>query len=240
MSYESIFRHRGESYDFAMKKFPWVRDKEFQQLFSKIPLGKNEMILDIPALGGYLQKYCIENTVICLDFSKSINGIDVVSPYGKWPVKPVDRIVCLAAAHHIDDLYLFLNNMGDHLIENGIIHLADVALNSPISKFLDEFVGSNTSTGSHNGNYYDWNDVKYPTDLKVVNIENRPCPWIFESEHQMAEYCRFLFDLKNVKDKQIIDALSNFVGYENKEKCILNWNLTYIDLQSIRVKPASS
>jgi hypothetical protein len=181
-------------------------------------------------LGGYLQKYCAGNTVVCLDFSKSINGIDIVSPYEKWPIRPVDRIVCLAAAHHIDDLDLFLHNMNDHLLESGTIHLADVASNSSISRFLDEFVGSNTSTGSHNGNYYDWNDVKYPANLKAVSIENRPCPWSFESEKQMAEYCRLLFDLKHVDDKQILCALNDFVGYENKEKCILNWNLTYVDL----------
>jgi hypothetical protein len=56
---------------------------------------------------------------------------------------------------------------------------------------------------------------------------------VFESEQQMAEYCRLLFDLKNVEDKQILDALNDFVGYENKEKCILNWNLTYVDLIKI-------
>ena len=45
MEYKEIFRHRGESYDLAMKKYPNARKKEFEQLFYKIPLKKNETIL---------------------------------------------------------------------------------------------------------------------------------------------------------------------------------------------------
>jgi SAM-dependent methyltransferase len=231
--YDLIFRHRGESYDSAMKKCPNARDAEFKQLFSKIPLTKNEIILDVPALGGYLKKYCLEDTkVICLDFSKSINGIDIVSPYDKWDVPNVNRIVCLAALHHVENLQLFLNNLKNHLSPGGIIHLADVSLKNPISKFLDDFVGARTSTGGHKGIYYDWKQVAFPENLKIINLEDRFCPWVFQSELEMAEYCRFLFDLRDTDDKDILDALNLYVGYEKKQDLIsLNWNLTYVDLQ---------
>jgi SAM-dependent methyltransferase len=231
MKYENIFRHRGESYDLAMKKYPNARDLEFKKLFDKVPLKENEKILDIPALGGYLKKYCLDsNQIIFLDFSKSINGINVVSPYEKWPIPPVDRIVCLAAIHHIEDFESFLLNMKNHLNHNGIIHLADVAIDSPISKFLDEFVGSKTSTGGHKGTYYDWNKINFPKDLRVLNVEKRSCPWIFSSEQEMTEYSKLLFDLRNVTDDEILEALKYYVGYKKDNDVYLNWNLTYVDL----------
>lgn len=233
MKYEEIFRHRGESYDLAMKKYPNVRDLEFNKLFYRLPLKENERILDIPALGGYLKKYCLDsNEIVFLDFSKSINGVSVVSPYEKWPIEKVDRIVCLASVHHIENLDLFLINMKKHLKSSGVIHLADVSIDSPISKFLDEFVGSKTSTGGHKGKYYNWNELIFPNDLKIVSIEQRSCPWIFNSEQNMTEYCRLLFDLRDVTDEEILEALKSYISFGKKHKnnIWLNWSLTYIDL----------
>lgn len=229
MEYKEIFRHRGESYDLAMRKYPHARDKEFKQLFYKVPLRKNETILDIPSLGGYLKKYCLpDNNVIFLDFSQSINNVSVVSPYEKWNIPEVDRIVCLAAIHHIKNLDSFLENLSLHVKKNGFVHIADVSISSKISKFLDDFVGSNTSTGSHKGKYYDWKKIKIPKRLDVIDIEERNCPWVFESNSDMIEYCRLLFDLKNINDEDLLFALRKYVGVENN---IINWNLTYVDLQ---------
>lgn len=229
MEYREIFRHRGESYDLAMKKYPNARDKEFKNLFCKIPLTKNETILDVPALGGYLKKYCLKDTsVFFLDFSQSINGVDVVSPYEKWNIQPVDRIVCLAAIHHIQNLDCFLQNLCFHVKANGFIHIADVSIDSKISKFLDDFIGPNTSTKEHKGNYYNWKKINFPKNLNIINIEERACPWIFQSEIEMIEYCRLLFDLQNINDQEILFALKKYVGFENNQ---INWHLTYVDLQ---------
>lgn len=230
MEYKEIFRHRGESYDLAMKKYPDVRNKEFEQLFYKVPLRQSEVILDVPALGGYLKKYCLPDTnVLFLDFSQSINGVDVVSPYEKWNIPLVDRIVCLAAIHHIDHLDSFLENLCLHVKKDGFIHIADVGFDSGISKFLDDFVGPRTSTGEHRGRYYDWRKIDFPKSLSVVGIEERSCPWVFDSELEIAEYCRLLFDLRNVDDKEILSALRQYVGIEDNQ---INWRLTYIDLKN--------
>lgn len=231
MEYKDIFRHRGASYDLAMKKYPDARNKEFEQLFYKIPLRKKETVLDIPALGGYLKKYCLPDTnVIFLDFSQSINGVSVVSPYEEWGMPVVDRIVCLAAIHHIQDLNSFLENLSLHVKKNGFVHIADVSFDSKISKFLDDFVGPNTSTGEHKGNYYDWKKIDFPKDLHVIDIEERSCPWVFQSESEMIEYCKLLFDLQDANDEEILFALKKYVGFENNQ---INWRLTYIDLQKI-------
>jgi hypothetical protein len=233
MDYNSIFRHRGQSYDLAMKNYPNARDQEFQSLFNRHPIKNNEKILDIPSLGGYLKKYCLEDTdVLSLDFSESINNISVVSPYEKWNIL-VDRIVCLASIHHIQKLDTFLDNLSLHIKEGGFIHLADVSLGSNISLFLDEFVGEYTSTGEHKGLYYNWDNIKFPTRLSVLSISDVECPWIFQSKDHMVNFCRLLFDLQNISDQQILDGLEKYVGYEEtNNKVFLKWHLTYIDTRS--------
>lgn len=237
MEYENIFRHRGQSYDLAMNKYPNARNQEFHQLFARHPITKNETVLDIPSLGGYLKKYCPEDTtVLSLDFSESINNISVVSPYEKWNISSVDRIVCLASIHHIQKLGLFLNNIPSHIKNKGFIHLADVSSGSNISIFLDEFVGKYTSTGEHKGLYYNWNHILFPKNLSVLNISEIECPWIFESITDMVIYCRLLFDLQNISDKEILDGLTKYVGYRTiNDNIYLNWHLTYIDLQYNRI-----
>jgi hypothetical protein len=232
MKYEDVFRHRGKSYDLAMKTYPNVRDQEFIKLFHNIPLKENEIILDVASLGGYLKKYCLEsNQIISLDFSDAIDDINTVSPYEKWNIPTVDRIVCLATLHHVEHFDAFINNLKSHLSKTGIIHLADVAINNPISKFLDEFVGKYTSTGKHKGIYYDWNQLTFPNDLNVISIENRQCPWFFKSESEMTDFFRLLFDLRNISNNDILIGLKELVGFqENKNNIQLNWNLTYAEL----------
>jgi hypothetical protein len=234
MEYENIFRHRGWSYDLAMKNYPNVRDKEFYSLFDRYPIKEKETILDIPSLGGYLQKYCLEDSnVLSLDFSESINNISVVSPYEKWPIINLDRIVCLASIHHIQKLDTFLDNLSLHIKNGGFIHLADVSLGSNISFFLDEFIGKYTSTGEHKGLYYNWNSIKFPKNLSVLNISDIPCPWIFNSKNDMINYSRLLFDLQNITDDQILNGLEEYIGYkeDTNGSMVLNWRLTYIDLE---------
>jgi hypothetical protein len=236
MEYSDVFRHRGQAYDLAMNTYPNAMDKEFYSLFSRIPIQNNETILDVPSLGGYLKKYCLQDTtVLSLDFAQSINNIAIVSPYEKWNIPNVNRIVCSASIHHIQNLDLFLENMSSHLKKGGLLHLADVSSDSNISIFLDKFVGKYTSTGEHKGLYYNWNSVKFPTSLSVLSITDIECPWIFQSKDHMVDFCRLLFDLRNISDEDLLNGLKKYVGYTHVNNDIyLNWHLTYVDLQSNR------
>jgi hypothetical protein len=234
MEYSDVFRHRGQAYDLAMNTYPNAMDKEFYSLFSRLPIRNNETILDVPSLGGYLKKYCLEDTtVLSLDFSQSINDIRIVSPYEKWNIPDVDRIVCSASIHHIQNLDLFLENLSSHLKKGDLLHLSDVSADSNISIFLDEFVGKYTSTGEHKGLYYNWNNIKFPTSLSVLSITDIECPWVFRSKDDMVNFCRLLFDLQNISDEDLLSGLQKYVGYTNKNNSVyLNWHLTYVDLQS--------
>lgn len=230
--YEKIFRHRGTSYHKAMVDFPNVRAKEFQNLFSKLPLSPHERVIDCPALGGYLEKnLTVPVRVYSLDFCPQSDR--VFSTGCLDALQGVDRAVCLASSHHINDLGGFLEKLAQPLKLRGFIHLADVGNNNSIRYFLDNFVGKWTSTG-HSGiwrNLTEDNLCSLVDGLKVVSVEERDCPWEFQNFEQMFNFCRLLFGLDlHPSDLQIADALEKYVGLSScGDTCTVHWKLTYVD-----------
>lgn len=234
-NYEDIFRHRGGSYHKAMKDFPGVRTLEFQQLFLRQPLREKEVILDCPALGGYLSEN-LQTDVETLSYDFCPQG-DSVFPIQELGIgKQVDRIVCLASSHHINNLGEFISLLTPFLKGGGVFHLADVGHDGQIRHFLDDFVGKWTSTG-HSGIWRDLSLVfqsePYESQwgLKTVAVEVRDCPWFFESEERMINFVRLLFGLDlNPSDQEILDALHHYLGLRYADQgCIIPWKLTYVD-----------
>lgn len=227
--YEHIFRHRGASYHKAMLDFPGVRSLEFQQLFHRFPLRGGESLIDCPALGGYLQSNVPERVqVTSLDYcpqSSSVLSFDKIDALGQ----KVDRAVCLAASHHIGDLYAFINTLQSKVKPGGLVHLADVTAENPIRLFLDDFVGKWTSTG-HSGIWRCFKDL-FPSDT----VEVRQTPWIFRSEMEMVRFCRLLFGLdQSPSDYQILEALDRYVGVDHGQNFYrVNWKLTYVDIEVV-------
>lgn len=230
--YEKIFRHRGASYHKAMVDFPGVRSQEFQNLFRNYPLRENELIIDCPALGGYLQdNLTVPVRVESLDFCpqgeevKFIKDLDLL--------EKADRVVCLASSHHINNLGSFVSQLTSFLKPGGLFHLADVGHDSLIRYFLDDFVGKWTSTG-HSGI---WRSLSkdYLSNLGEglvpTAIGERSCPWRFQNQEQMLIFCRLLFGLDlNPSDRQIMQALSQYVGFSSYEKGFtIMWKLTHVD-----------
>jgi hypothetical protein len=216
-----------------MTLFPGVRSKEFQNLFFRQPLSEDETIIDCPALGRYLASNLSTRVhVKSLDFCPQENGVELLSEFK--PSVKYDRVVCLAASHHIENISDFLGQLSTSLKVGGYFHIADVDSQSPISSFLDEFVGKWTSTG-HRGIWRNLNELleSNPVEnLKVLRAEVRECPWIFKTQEQMLEFCRLLFGLDlNPSDDQILGALRDFVGVEiTRKSCKILWKLSYVDL----------
>lgn len=230
--YEQIFRHRGASYHKAMVDFPGVRSREFQQLFSDFPLKPRETIIDCPALGGYLEENLnIPVKVQSLDFCPQSNK---VRPLNEFTLdSKVDRVVCLASSHHINNLDSFLCDVTKYLKPKGYLHLADVGVRSSIRYFLDEFVNQWTSTG-HSGIWRDFETFPLSfkvKGLRVLSVEERDCHWEFQRFHQIAQFCRLLFGLDlNPSDQDILTALKDYVGISSSGGSLrVMWKLTYTD-----------
>lgn len=236
--YADIFAQRGHLYHAAMASARRARDREFGQLFARTPCAAAERIIDAPAGGAYLQEYLRRSRpdadfeIVNLEFTPGFSDAPlVVDPYGAWPVAAqwADRAICLAASHHIVNLEGLLANFRRATRSGALIQLADVEPGSGIAGFLDAFVDRHTSTG-HKGIYRDFHRFDWPEWLDVCSVETRPCPWRFESESQMFQFCLHLFGLGTTAIHLLRDALAEFVGFTAVDQGIeLQWQLVYVD-----------
>lgn len=147
-----------------MLSIPIAHKAEFSSVISKIPLVSGECLVDVPSGGGCLEAFLnrkIPNSlhsVQNLEFTEGFGPSPcVVAPGSYWPIAPksADRVICLAAAHHIQDLSALYLNIKPVLRPGGIFHLADVAPFSGVQVFLESFVHCYTP-GWHRGLYRDF------------------------------------------------------------------------------------
>ena len=232
LEYGDIFEARGRPYHRAMMRHPLARRREFEQLFARRSLDGGETILDLPAGGGYLQARVRAGcTVEGYELTSGFSGEEkVLDPAQPWPLGRFARVVCLAALHHIEDKTGFLGKLISHTAPGGMLHVADVAQDSPIATFLDGFVGRFNGTG-HEGAYLDRRMFEHVEGAQVAAYEERDCPWAFGSEAAMLEFCTDLFGLQACPPAELLAALERHVGIaDGADGPVLNWRLTYVDL----------
>lgn len=235
LEYGEIFEVRGAPYHRAMIRHPQARRREFEQLFARRPLGAGETILDLPAGGGYLRDVvpdscAIEGYELTAGFSGQETVLDPAEP---WALGQFDRVVCLAALHHIEDKAGFLGKLASHTAPGGTLHVADVDKGSPIAAFLDGFVGRFNGTG-HEGAYLDRPTFEQVEGARLVLYEERACPWVFGSEAAMLDFCTDLFGLQACPAEELLAALEQHVGIRRQADSVtLDWRLTYVDLQPV-------
>ena len=237
--YGEIFYKRGNSYHEAMMSFPMARDNEFSSIFSKKPLKFNEYLLDIPAGGGYLEFFLkrhmphLNISVQNLEFTSGFGpNANVVSQESLWPVEQesCDRVICLAAAHHINDLSKLYCNLKYVLKSGGIFHLIDVAPDSGVQLFLENFVDKYTP-GGHRGLYRDFFSEIYPPCFEILDISIRSCPWMFQDLGDLLDFCTGLFGLQECPRDALEIALCNYIGVHfTCDYVSLNWELAYADM----------
>ena len=236
--YDAIFDRRGSLYHQAMARAPRARDTEVAQLFTHCPLAANERLIDVPSGGGYLGQFLQRSQpdtplqVVNLDFSTGFGPIpQIVDPYGVWPLDRgcADRVVCLAATHHIQHLEKLLDNVRQVLRPGGLLHVADVRPDSGIATFLDTFVDRHTSTG-HCGNYRDFERLSLPSWLEILAVQTRPCALRFDTVQQMLLFCHSLFGLEQDDFDGLEEVLRSRVGVRESDAGVeLLWELSYLD-----------
>ena len=232
LEYGDIFEARGQPYHRAMTRYPQARRREFEQLFARRPLVEGETILDLPAGGGYLQAVVpggcgVESYELTAGFSGKERVLDPAKP---WPMGRFDRVVCLAALHHIDDKVGFLGKLVSHTTLGSVLHVADVAQDAPIAAFLDSFVGRFNGTG-HEGAYLEHGTFEQVEGVQIAAYEERDAAWAFDSEAAILEFCTDLFGLQACPANELLAALDHYVGITaDVAGPVLNWRLTYVDL----------
>jgi len=233
LEYGEIFAQRGDAYHAAMLHCPDARNREFARLFEGAAPQVGQRVLDIPAGGGYLRRHLPRGIeLVSLELTAGFgNGVPVYDPAQPWTFGTFDHIVCLAALHHIEHQAGFIGGLLTHLHPRGTLHLADVPGGSGLTHFLDGFVGRYNVTG-HAGLYLPHDPAWFAELGNVARFGELPCPWTFENEQQMLEFCGGLFGVVDCPPAALCQALQEHVGFHHEQdRVVLDWRLLYVDLQ---------
>lgn len=237
--YLDIFNVRGKAYDLAMREFPNARDEEFERLFDAVNRSGLRCVADVPAGGGYLQKFLPESQIDslepCEEFQTgTAHGMNVNLEDIQFPHDNYNLIISLAAIHHIDNKPGLFRTAFQALAPGGYLCIGDVQRGSNLCRFLDEFAGAHNGTG-HHGLYLTQDAVTEHakrTGFAIIDLKEKPCPWHFPDRASMARFCTLLFGLQNVTEAMMLEALDQYVGFRRHAAGIsLNWRLLYACLQ---------
>jgi SAM-dependent methyltransferase len=235
--YAQIFTHRGSDYAEAMRRLPEAREAEFTGLF-RYGDGSARIVADVPSGGGYLRPYLpasalldeYDPTAQFRQVGAGILPVDLQDP--RLARSDYDLVVSLASIHHVLDKRRFFGALVDHCSSGARLVVADVAADSKVARFLDEFVGRYNGTG-HRGWFLSPAD---PFDfgrgeprVRRVEVDTLDVPWLFPGEEAMISYCRLLFGMREVASSELAAALRDHVGVESEGgRVALQWQLTYI------------
>lgn len=237
-SYTEHFDQRGSAYERAMRRYPQARDEEFQQLISAAKLTAGMQIADVPAGGGYLKRYLPDNTTWlghepCASFTNHTTSNNASVPLLPlpWPESSIDCVMSLAGVHHLKDKSSLFQEIKRVLKPNAQLVLSDVAENTQVARFLDQFVGAHNSTG-HEGIYLNDNTEKEIASLgfQITKVAQVNLNWRLPSKRAAADFCTQLFDLKDVTSEEVIEALEDYLGFRiiQNNWIGVNWQLTTI------------
>ena len=235
MNYEEIFAERGGNYDRAMREYARARDEEFRLPLDMAGIKPGEVVVDVPAGGGYLANHLPKGCQWhghepCADFTGGGQGLNQALLPLPWPDAFADLAVSIAGVHHLRNKRPLLRELRRVIKPHGRLMLADVDEGSPVARFLDGFVGDNNSTG-HEGSYLGSRTLE---DLRgsgwtIVQAQRRACPWRFDSEESLGRFCHCLFDLRRCDWQETLKAAHEGPGVTiTDEGCQLNWALYFI------------
>lgn len=236
MDYATIFERRGHEYHQAMQLMPDARRLEFELLFQAQPLASGETLFDIPSGGGYLANYIsapvrVEGFEFSQGFASENAAVSLLRMDQAWPIGLADRVVSLAGLHHNDDPVEVIARFKSHVKPGGWLHVADVAAGSRVGAFLNGFVDAANPMG-HKGVFLPDARSAYPAHWEITRLEICQCPWIFQSPHQMTQFCKLMFGLRADCDDALLHALQETVGFEQTEIGLkLKWELLYMDVR---------
>jgi len=193
-------------------------------------------VLDVPAGGGYLQKYLPPRfdyqpfePVKAFNNTTTYNHDSGLLPFPQLSCS-VDAILSVAGIHHFSDKKPLFIEMARVTKPGGRLVLADVHCKSLVASFLDGYIDRNNSTGHHG--YYLGEDTLEELEScgwNVASARRKHYHWNFTSLKQMARFCELLFDINRADTSQIRVQLEDELGVDMASGGVgLRWDLYVI------------
>ena len=245
--YRLIFNQRAGSYHQAMIDCPFARDPEFQAMAEFAAVMPGDRVCDMPSGGGYLNRFLDPDADI-ISIETSYEFANLAPPRGNRNIllcefdniplasDSIDKIICLAALHHVIDKQPFFNEAFRIIKPGGTLCLADVQKGSGIVDFLDIFVDQHNSMG-HQGHYLDENSG---TELQNAGFSpvaavSKDYGWRFDSLPEMGRFCKMLFGIDQAGEDVVLEGIRNYLGTGQDGRIwYLNWGLYFLKAE----KPA--
>lgn len=235
MNYEEIFTQRGGDYDRAMREFAHARDEEFRLPLQLAKVKPGEVVIDVPAGGGYLADHLPAGCKWhghepCADFTGGGRELNQALLPLPWSNGFADLAISIAGVHHLEDKRPLFRELRRVLHSQGRLMLADVHEGSAVARFLDGFIGNNNSTG-HQGRYLGEHTLEElrETGWEIISAERRAYPWRFDDIESLGRFCHQLFDLRQCSWQETARAVRAEPGVsEHASGCNLNWELYFI------------
>jgi SAM-dependent methyltransferase len=235
-NYPDIFELRGRLYHQAMQKFPDARANEFLSVIYEARVAHGMTVVDVPSGGGYLSRYLSNVEVLGLETTQTFaelataKGQNVLLyEHNQFPLRDAyaDRVLSVAGLHHVNDKCDIFSEMRRILNPEGRIVVADVAEDSFVRSFLDDFVGHYCVTG-HSGWYFGatTRSELHDAGLKIVGDKRLDYLWCAQDMNQLAEFCRLLFGMVRADTGTVADGIRDYLGVrELGDQVGLNWQL---------------
>lgn len=233
--YEEHFNLRGSAYDRAMQQWPDARQQEFEQVVAAARILPGMTVADVPAGGGYLQRYLPAGCTCfghepCSDFTVHGSGHHGSQPLLPlpWRAHSVDAAISLAGVHHLEDKVPLFTELRRITRPGGRLVVSDVAQDSPVAAFLDGYVGAYNSTG-HQGDFLGEHtrDELRAAGWKVLLGYQHNLHWVFADRQAMAAFCHRLFDIRSATEADTLAAIDELLGVDRLAdgRVGLRWSL---------------
>lgn len=236
--YREIFNHRGGAYHRAMADWPRARRLEFQHMLTAARVRAGMTVCDVPAGGGYLRDY-LPTDVLYLAVEPSLPFARLCGPPGQVVLSEieqlpfvgdsVDRFICLAALHHVTDCAGFFSETQRCLRPGGLLALADVVENSPVARFLNDFVDTHNPAG-HRGRFLSTDTERqlHRAGLRVETAQRIAYPWTFPDRPAMARFCALLFGLESSEQTTLAGIDQYLTPRLTSHGASLTWELRFL------------
>jgi SAM-dependent methyltransferase len=234
--YRDIFEIRGRLYHEAMRKYPDARASEFVHVLREAGVSPGMIVVDVPSGGAYLSRYMDGVELIGLEASHTFADLAaeraqnvLLYENNRFPLKDAcaDRVLSIAGLHHVRDKCEVFSEMRRILAPGGRILVADVAEDSPVRNFLDDFVGQYCETG-HSGWYFGDTTRTQLSDagLNIVGDKRLDYAWCAPDIEQLADFCRLLFGMVHADTDMVAEGIRKYLGIrETDGQASLNWQL---------------